>query len=83
MQEPSPQKSALADRGAQSVEERIASVETVHKTLVSKTAVGNDRLRAVLGDDGFPAGHDLIERFVPGYAGEGSLVPLGPTRRIG
>src|ERR1700692_4408663 len=56
---------ALANRRAEPVEERVADVEAVEQALGAKIAVGQDRLRAVLGDDCFEAARDLVQRRVP------------------
>ncbi len=61
---------ALAHRGAHAIEEGIAAVQSVHQTLMAEIAVGDDCLRPVLGDDGFPARGDFAQRLVPGDAFE-------------
>ena len=66
---------ALEHGGAELVEQRITDVEPVDDALGAEIAVRQDRLRAVLGDDPFPARRDRPDRFVPANAFEllGSL----------
>src|SRR5208282_3611370 len=56
---------ALANRRAEPVEERVADVEAVEQAFGAEVAVGEDRLRAVLGDDCFEAARDLVQRRIP------------------
>src|SRR6202040_3663919 len=69
-------KGALAYRRAEPVEERIADVEAVEQALRAEVAVGQNRLRAVLGDDCSEAARDLVERRLPTYPFE-LATPLG------
>ena len=57
---------AFGDGSAELVEERVADVQAVNDALRAEIAVGQDRLRAVFGDDRLPARGNGIDRLVPG-----------------
>lgn len=58
---------------AQLVEKRVADGQALKGALVAQVVVGKNRFRAVLVDEGGPAGLDLVQRLVPGN-------PLEPAR---
>src|SRR6185312_3750266 len=56
---------ALADGGAEAVEEPVTDAEPVQDPLVAQVADRHHGLAAVLGDPGLELGRDLRERLVP------------------
>ena len=69
MQEPEFAEGALRHGRAELVEERIADIEPVDDALGAQVAVGQDRLRAVFGDDRPPAGGDGLDSILQTQVG--------------